>query len=283
MHSVPKWYLDAFAAPEEPGLVWQFDKKTLTFTESAISTAKILQQREFYDLDAERELYEKVEKPGNSVINKLRSHKAISGEDRAVLARYIATMLTRVNRHRTRKHELYPQVLTEVLSNFRADVRSAAFDKIIDQSIIERWLTEADLFEKKYQENPPPDIHGKIRNPFPSNQLINLVFSMRWRFLQADGPSYFITSDNPVFFFECWGLGSPESEFTFPLSHDLAICGYRSTVQRSEEWVKSQKLVREVNRRTAHAASRFVFYRKRVWWVAKIASKSNPELQRIYW
>jgi len=47
-HFVPQHYLRGFTDPSCPKALWQFDKKTLSWSEQPASIAKIAQQRSFY-------------------------------------------------------------------------------------------------------------------------------------------------------------------------------------------------------------------------------------------
>jgi hypothetical protein len=108
-HYVPKKYLRGFAHPSCPNALWQFDKKTHSFSEQPASIARIAQQRLFYDADTERMLNESVEAPGNRVLDKLRSGDlSLEDEERVYLSVYIATMLKRVPHHRAKTRAMVP-------------------------------------------------------------------------------------------------------------------------------------------------------------------------------
>ena len=113
-HYVPQKYLRGFTDSSCPDALWQFDKKTLSYSVQPVSIAKIAQQRSFYDADTERLLNELVERPGNRVLDKLRSGDlSLEDEERAHLSVYIATMLKRVPHHRAKGEAMAPGVLTE--------------------------------------------------------------------------------------------------------------------------------------------------------------------------
>ena len=94
----------------------------------------------------------------------------------------------------------------------------------------------------------------------------------------------FVTSDNPAFFFEGLGLGSPDSELTFPLSPELALLAdWQGTPFSTSVFGAKPGLVREVNRRVVSGAERFIFSHAPQPWLPKVAGKGNPYLSRIQW
>lgn len=75
----------------------------------------------------------------------------------------------------------------------------------------------------------PPDIVRKtIETPWPFESMLHAIHNMHWRVLRAQGPSLFLTSDNPAYFFEGFGLGHQEAELVLPLStHLLLHCSWQ--------------------------------------------------------
>ncbi|NQT17798.1 MAG: DUF4238 domain-containing protein [Planctomycetes bacterium] len=282
-HYVPQKYLSGFSDQNRPGFVWQYDKKERRFSDKPVSIRRIAQQRGFYDEDVERKLNELVERPGNRAIEKLRSNSPIADEERVNLAIYIATMVHRVPRHRERAREIAPRALTEAVGKLKSEIVAVGNEGGIDDSIIAEHLAEVDAADERCRETPPPEIIRQFRAPWASERIVGLIYAMSWRFVSTEGPTYFLTSDNPVFFFESHGLGSPESELTFALSSNLALLGsWRSGANLCIMKAK-QQLVKEVNRRLASAATRFLFYHERKEWVATIADKKRPYLRSIRW
>jgi hypothetical protein len=107
---------------------------------------------------------------------------------------------------------------------------------------------------------------------------------MPWHVVHSSGPDYFLTSDNPAFFFEAYGIGKPESELTFPIATDLALfASWQGPQNSTYNHEAKQRLVREANTRIASAAERFVFYYRQEEWVAKVSNNKQPYLSRILW
>ena len=283
-HSVPQKYLRGFTGPSCPNGLWQFDKKTLSYSKQPVSIAKIAQQRSFYDADTERLLNERVECPGNRVLDKLRSgNLSLNDEDRIHLSVYIATMLKRVAYHRAKAAAMAPGALREVTYELREQIRAYAHAGKISTEIARKPLAETDAAEAKFSSEMPDNVRRQIRSPWPAEAMIKLVYGMHWRLVCADGEDYFLTTDNPAFFFECYGLGTENSEFTFPVSCSLAIFGSWTPVAKGNGISRQTRFVKEANRRLISAALRFIYSRDKVDWIPEVAAKDPPYLSRIRW
>ena len=107
---------------------------------------------------------------------------------------------------------------------------------------------------------------------------------MVWRFLIADrGPTRFLTTDNPAFFFELYGLSRKESELSFPISSKVCLLCNWQAGKNAEGFVGVPEIyVKEMNRRNTSTAIRFIFYHKRADWLATLAHK-RLDLNRIQW
>jgi hypothetical protein len=121
-------------------------------------------------------------------------------------------------------------------------------------------------------------------------ELLPILYYMRWKILTTTGDDLFLTSDNPVVYVDptaehrgFWGVGLMNRglELTFPISpqkcllatHDLALTQKLdscSTPAEAGRVIASAQPkmsyedalsvhVREINRRTVHAATRWVF------------------------
>ena len=74
-----------------------------------------------------------------------------------------------------------------------------------------------------------------IETPWPFARWLIAIYNMTWRILRSEGPSYFLTSDNPVHLFEAYGMGSEMSELCLPLCRDLLLhCSWQKGTEGSE-------------------------------------------------
>ena len=281
-HYLPQQYLRGFEAADEPGAIWSYDKVTRRFARITIKV--VAQEAEFYDADVEKELNESVEGPAHASMAKVRRQEPFSLEDRLRLAVYAATMIMRVPHRRRKAFELIPSALATTMDEMRGRIAEWSRSPNADQSLVARRLGDVDRLQEEFLRRPPADVVDRIRSPWPSQQLVGLLHGMTWRIVGADPANRFLTSDNPAYFFEAFGLGKPEAEFTFPLASDLALLASWQGPREGFIVVQAKpRLVKEVNRRVASGAERFVFYHQRQDWVGMLADKVSPYLSRIQW
>jgi hypothetical protein len=249
-----------------------------------VSIARIAQESSFYDPDTERRLNELVERPGNRVLNKLRSGDlSLNDKERFHLSVYIATMLWRVPHRRAKGEAMAPGVLTDVTGELREQIRAYAHAGEISAETAGKRLAETDAVEARFASRIPDEVREQIRSPWPAKSVIDLVYRMHWRFICADDDEYFLVTDNPAFFFEGYGLGTERSELTFPVSWSLAIFGSWTPVANGNSVRRGTPFVKEANRRLISAALRFIYSRRKSDWIRKVAAKEQPHLSRIRW
>jgi hypothetical protein len=283
-HYVPQKYLRGFTDSSCPDALWQFDKKTLSFSEQPAAITKIAQQRSFYEDDTEQLLDILVERPGNSVLDKLRSGDlSLVDEERVHLSVYIATMLKRVPLHRAKGEAMAPGILRDVTAELREQIRAYVHAGEISPETAEKRLTETDAVEAKFASEIPCNIREQIRSPWPTETMISHLYGMHWRFVCADSDDCFLVTDNPAFFFECYGIGTENSEFTFPVSCNLAIFGSWTPIVNGNRISRRTQFVKEANRRLISAASRFIYSRGKFDWIRTVSAKDKPYLSRIKW
>lgn len=280
-HYIPQKYLRGFAGAD-PSKVWVYDKKNRRLFEAAIS--KVAQESAFYEANVEVELNVAIESPTNPVIDKVRRREAISSEERVKLALYVAVMLMRVPKRRMKALEMYPGVINDTVHRTMEEIKLIGETSDIDPQVISRRLQEAEDARERLQQQPPQAVVEQMRSPWPSENVVNAIHSMTWRYLVSSGPIFFLTTDNPAFFFEAYGMGREESELSFPLSSDVCLLGNWQPGRDAEQFLDvKQAAVKEMNRRNASTATRFLFFREPAPWIEKIAHKERPYLSRILW
>ncbi len=281
-HFVPQRYLENFQDPNQPGFIWLHDKRT--GAARLVSIEKVAQAKGYYSEETERCLAREVETPANAIMKKLTDSTPIAPEERAHMAYYLGVMLKRIPARRRRATEMIPGVLDDVVARIRRELQEAAAAIHADPETLTRRLQEVDAAAAKFAKEPPPEVVSQIREPWPTLEMVQALFGMTWRILISEGPQYFITSDNPAFFFRGWGIGREESELTFPLSTTHALHGSRSGVARSLEFCKAtEPMVKEFNRRLASETERLAFYHAPAPWLLKILARKSLPLNAIRW
>jgi len=139
------------------------------------SIKNVAQEACFYVPDVEVELNETVEKPANPVIEKLLRRECPTPEEKLSLALYITVMLKRVPYRRQRALALVPQVLDNTITEVRDWLMSLVGDPGVDQAVLEERLGQVDAIYEKYKCEPPAEVIKRIREPWPTGEMIELV------------------------------------------------------------------------------------------------------------
>jgi hypothetical protein len=281
-HYIPQEYLRGFEDQKSPGMIWMYDKKLKTLKLVPIRVA--VQEAGFYDGETEEQLNLSVEAPANQVLKRLRQGAQIDDSGRAKVALYIATMMKRVPHRREKNLQLAPEVIERELDRVALEISQLAETTAADPDLVAARLVQVEEIRKECREELPPGVADLIRSPWPSKLMVDAVSGMTWRIISVKGENGILTSDNPAHFFENEGFGRPESELTFPLASDLVLLGSWQGRPGQTLFLQGRpRLVKEVNRRIASGADRFVFYHAEAEWVARLADKPRHLFQRIEW
>ena len=278
-HYLPQHYLRHFATPEAPDKIWMYDKCSKEFKRLPIKN--VAQSSGFYSEEDERALSKWIEGPAQDPLDQLRNGHEVGVEGRRAVAAYLDSMRKRGPRTRRKMIEKAPQTKNELLSEIKEnpEFEASRFNLSQDELLhkIEEW-------EGKFDSKRLSMKDDLIRRQWISPVVIDYIFSMTWRVIKADDAHHFITCDNPVFFDEGYGLKPPYGEFSFPLSSDVAVHVSWQGPREGLFFVQAKPaLVKEIDRRVAFMAERFVFYHRDASWVPKVADKLSPRLTPIEW
>ena len=278
-HYVPKHYLKGFTENADGKRVWVYP---LGSDEPfAAGLDRVANETGFYTQDVESFLSEEVENPAIQVIDKLRAREEINSEEKLRLATYMAVMLKRVPKHRERVAQRVPSVSKSVFGEVDRQLSAIAESHPLKAAHIARLRRETEDIRKRYESQLPDNLWQEMTRPTISQQIVDVLSSMIWRFFISTGTSGFLTSDNPVFFFEQFGMNRPESEVSFPISTELtlwATWGRNVPVGFLEA---KEQFVKEINRRTASLASRYLYHARKTDWVVTLANKQRHHLNRM--
>jgi hypothetical protein len=282
-HYLPQRYLRNFECPGCPGSVWQYDKKTGEVRQVAIKTAA--QTADYFPEDLERLLAHAVEGPANPAMAKLIAGQAITDSERHDMALYVATMLMRVPGNRRRMLEVYPIQLADYCARLRHDIK--ALEGTLPEATPERVaavLGYLDDFESRAARDPGLAMLEEMMTPVPFTAMVQAIEGMTWRVMLAPESDRFVTGDNPAFIFRWWGLGSRESELSFPLSPTRALHGSWQKGPSLLMFVPaSSTFVKEVNRRVVSITERFAFAHETMRWLPVVLRKESLSLNQLGW
>ena len=279
-HYVPRQHLRRFAIKDKENCVWMYDKQTREFRDAGITN--VAQERGYYDPEIEQSLADVVEGPGKIAIDRLLNRETIDNADRTRLSMFFMIMLTRGPRQRRKSFECVPEALANVLAETEAEIRQWIADEPENEDAHKR-LEELEQARVKFASEIPQNIVDQIRRPFWSDRSVECIHNMFWHILPAPPGTYFVTCDTPAHFFDCWGVGTPDSEFTITLSRDFALVGEHKRNWGIAYEKPHAQIAKEVNRRILSHAERFVFSPRNDNWIETVAEKTDPYLSRINW
>jgi hypothetical protein len=280
-HYVPQAHLRRFEIVDRPGFVWMYDKKHRNWREASIK--KVAQEDDYYSAEVEDELAQVVELPANKAISKLIDGHMLDDEERVHLALYMLTMHTRGPRQRKKVFAQAPTLMSEVIERLRQELEALIGEGGDGAEVARSKLEELSDVEVKFGAELPQKIIDLLRKPFWSERTVGGILEMRWHVIRAGDFTRFVTCDTPSHYFEAFGVGNEESEFTFPLSTQFALFGERLSRPGTTFEKPNNRLAREANRRILSHTDRFVFSSLRETWVETVVHKSDPYLSRIIW
>jgi hypothetical protein len=205
----------------------------------------------------------------------------ITDQEKEVLCRYIVVLLKRVPKHRQRvKQEIAPKTISSVTEQIYGQIDAAINEYPERSAFLEARKEEARLlFEKYEKELPDTFIMSLLRHD--SARVVKTLHAMTWRFLTFDQGAAFLTSDNPVFYFEGLGIGREYSEVTVPISSKIALWATWRQDLAEGFFPTNIQVVKELNRRTVSNTSHYIFYSLKVKWILTLLSKKRHNLNRI--
>jgi len=277
-HYLPQYYLKGFTETVD-NMLWTYEKSSgVKFNTQIKSLANI---KDFYSEETEQYLANDIEGPANEVLDKIRSRHLINDDDRNIFAEYMAVMWKRVPRAKEDLKKMAPRLVDRIAEKLNADLTDTIVNTPEKAEFIEKRKKEIDDILALYAVDPPKDIWLENLPPERTPRIVEAMKAMTWTFWEFDQCPVFLTCDNPVFYFRWMGVGRKDSEISFPISSNLVLWAtWRADLPFS--FIKaSSQIVKEMNRRTAYNASRFVFHSRDEHWIAPFVKKTNWKLNRI--
>lgn len=275
-HYVPKVYLRNFADGEQ---LWAFDRELQRNFPSHIDN--LAQQNKYYSDELEDHFSKEIETPVESIFSAIRSKDQLSVEQRSMFSTFLSLQLKRVPEGKRRFHANFDRVADEVRNSTNSQIDSLVEKDPSLITIASQRKQEVHALVEKYKQAPPDNIWFQVLAGKRFDRIAEAIATMRWYFLHAPSGTQFLTSDNPVFHFSSYGLGSNNAELSLPIGHNIAMCADRRAGVDLAHVDTNRQLVQEINRRTVCNATRFVYARYRWHWVAKFAYKKQFKLNSI--
>ncbi len=276
-HYVPRYYLKGFC-PESTNNIWVFDKKENTSYQTQVkSTAN---QNNFYTDYLEKHLTEEIENPANEVLSRIWDMQLLTANEKLVFSQYIYKLIKRVPKGKEKVESLIPDVALSLNKELHQEIDDLVKENptLSEMALLRKAEIDSILKNRMSGSKTNEIWYQTIMTDSPN--FIHLLSSMKWIFWVQDNCT-FLTSDNPVFFFESIGIANKNSEVSLPITSNITL--WATWREDAVEGYKTPNpaTIKEFNRRIASNCSRFIFSQNNEKWIQPFISKSAFHLNRI--
>jgi hypothetical protein len=282
-HILPRLYLKGFVEEDGKPFIWQF-KRGGPFNPGkhrlsnprwmSIGSPAATPDYYAYPHASDKAAFEKIEnllmsfeQRSDLILAKIRSLQGITVDEKRVFAFYINQMNRRVPNYRKAQERNLPKV------------RAALEDEVREKFKLPNSEETTKLLERIMNKTESPDYIVKLHLDSiartEDSKVAEAIAGMKWRFIVTTPELGFITSDNPMFYFEPLGLLNPSSEVSFPVSTTVSLVASQSAQFREGYSDASSQRVKELNRRTASRASQVAYFHRADSWVQTLLDKSG--------
>jgi len=288
-HYLPKFYLEYFLPKKEPRVFWVYDKEGgEPRAQTPINTG--IERHLYGDDYIEGKVFSPIESIAKPIMDRwLKARSRIRESEIPQMANFLAFIHTRVPRNIEVVREVGAAMMTSLMQEFAKNPKE--IEKYLSRSKKEKGKEKIQSVEemqnilKNSEENFQVSMSKKpamAMSLLLTDEVISQLLNMNWCLCRAPHDSFFITCDSPLVCFVLekkgmatlgGGFGMPNAEVTFPLSPDK--CLYLDRKHTQPYRAVSKKMVREINRRTAWIAERFIISKIKTNYVKRILETSS--------
>jgi len=292
-HYLPKFYLEYFLPKKEPRVFWVYDKDGgEPRAQTPINTG--IERHLYGDDYIEGKVFSPIESIAKPIMDRwLKARSRIIESEIPQMANFLAFIHTRVPRNIEVVREVGAAMMTSQMQEFAKNPKE--IEKYLLRSKKEKGKEKIQSVEemqnilKNFEENFQVSMSKKpamAMSLLLTDEVISQLSNMNWCLCRAPHESFFITCDSPLVCFVLdkngmatfgGGFGMPNAEVTFPLSPDKCLCLDRKHTQSYR--AVSKKMVREINRRTAWIAERFIISKIKTNYVKGILKASSVTIK----
>lgn len=277
-HFLPQEYLRQFAVDGDPERIWMLDKSERAF--KLLPIKSVAQAPGFYFDEDECALNEQVEVPSHQPLRKLRDGQDVTKDERGIVAKYLQALLIRVPKSRAHRRDVLTRELPTMVAKVEEELWGSG--RVSEQyreqvtAVIDRWRPDDP------EDLPDGGLRELTERQWILPEVVEQLRQMTWRVIRSDNKNAFLTSDNPFHYSE--GLGLAHAEVSVPLSSTVSLHASHQGQPETTLFIPAEPwLAREINRRTASGADRFLFFHRGDRWVERLAKVPRPRLNRIRW
>lgn len=277
-HYIPRYYLSGFTQKSKPPLIWVYEKGSSQVFATQIKNVAC--ETYYFPDNFEAYLANEIEAPANIVLRRIRERKKITAKDKVTLSNYIVVLWKRVPEGKKRLKEKAPEISDKIKKRLFKKIEDLKIKNPSKANLLEKRRREAQDILEKFKDSPPEETWHSVIRPDMTPQAPRLLSQMTWRFFTCEEPNAFLTNDNPVFIFKHIGIGNKYSELTFPISSYITLWATWRYIDEGY-FPANNQVIKEINRRTASEATRFIYFSKNRDWVVTLANKKEHPLSFI--
>jgi len=277
-HYIPRYYLSGFTQNSSPPLIWVYEKGSSRVFATQIKNVAC--ETYYFPDNFETYLANQIEAPANIVLRKIKKREMITAKDKITLSNYMIVLWKRVPEGKERLKEKAPKISDAIKKDLYKKIEDLKIKNPSKENLLEKRRHEAQDILEKFKNNPSEEIWRSVIPPEMTPKASEALSQMTWRFFICKEPNAFLTNDNPVFFFKHIGIGKEYSELTFPISNYITLWATWRLIDEGYFYANNQ-IVKEINRRTASVATRFIYFSKKRDWIITLANKREHLLNFI--
>ncbi len=278
-HYIPQYYLRGFAQQPD-NAIWVYDKQDRRNFCTQIKN--VGHESGLYPPAVEEYLANEIEGPANSVLKKIREREQITETDKRILGKYMAIMWKRVPQAQQRLKDMAPKLSQEVFEDIQDTINMLSTQIPSKAGFLKHREEEICQILDRYSKDPPKEVWLKTIRPDLTPRVVAAIQAMTWIFLTCDEKPAFLTCDNPVFYFTSIGIGKPESEISFPISSYIMLWAtWRRDLLEGRYVPVSSQIIKEMTRRIASNATRFVYHCRDENWIQPFLKKGSWQLNML--
>jgi hypothetical protein len=246
-HYLPKFYLENFIDPQNHPYIWIYEKgNTVIKKASAIDIAV---KKDYYtfitisgrkDTDTYENLLAEIECKAAPVFQNIIKHENLDEKSKFNFAAFLAFTLIRVPYFRDKIRHLAKMVTKKRVQAIAAD--PDAFKSYVTKFNLQEVIKDQEQLRRSLQQgNHDIKISSYVSlemMPQFAIDLISVFQEMHWYFLLSTNNMSFVTSDNPIVYFNQLpdahflsdkgfinGLKNKYTEISFPISSNIVFLG----------------------------------------------------------
>lgn len=299
-HYVPRFYLEGFIDPKNKPYIWIYEKGKQYIKKA---TAKdIAVEKHYYsfitetgtkDSETFEDAFAELETKSAPILQNIKSGEAINDQEKQTLSYFIAYTMTRVPNYRKNIESIGGKLIKKSMKMIVSD--KEVFKNKVNKLEKERGEKFKHTVEDYIEAIQKDLIDVKVHPGFSlgmigiAKELAPIFYKMDWAFLKATDEYDFLTSDNPLYYFDPTyspktfdgiGLLHNNIEVYFPISRNIMLIGTWKNFKGYHQL--KNKHVRDINKRTVIFALRFIFSSKKSQRISVLVQKYKDTHYKLF-